>query len=318
MINDKMIDALAYADDEFISESMPLEGEDAFKAPRRRRRIRTSLIAVCLVLVLSAAVYAAGVLTGTIGIYKSKDNQPGIAYSKSVWTIDGVEVDHINVDALLPIVSEKEITGPVRDDAAGLLKEKQDKGELDSYEVRENENSPWHTVQSDEYIVDFSRSFSGQKELLDYIGCRYYEEMYIPGAISNASAGVTAALFKDDDPSDCYIETCDYEIRSKYDNIDINTQVHMFFGVEPIKEGRNGFTSLGGVIDDGSSSVESFTNANGYNGAKIYANEDSRWERYYIRGCIIKNGCFYSINIQCDWADKSDADKVFDTWAEHF
>ena len=325
MINNKMIDALAYADDEFISESMPLEGADAFKAPRRRRRIRTSLIAVCLVLVLSAAVYAAGVLTGNISIFKTKD-----ATTKTrTATIDGVEVDVIDIDVQIPLVSEKDITGPVRIDAETLLREKEKNNEREWSWVRDNDSEPWRKEYDDYYQVVSFKSFNDQKEALDYIGCRFYEEQYFPYENYRVDVSYQAELTAEGNgasngSTDVHFSGCNFNIRSIDEKIDVETWTMVALSsATVIKKNMVCNTGIDSILDDGSSTVETFTNSHGYNGAKAFANDISATrymevKGYYILGCIVKNNCFYEINIHCDWADKAEADRIFDTWAEHF
>ena len=92
-----------------------------------------------------------------------------------------------------------------------------------------------------------------------------------------------------------------------------------FVGRVPEKDSKC-YMGIGSFASDGSAAVETFTNVNGYNGGKGYANEG--WEdvnkEYFIRGGIVKNNVFYQIDIRCDWADKAEADRIFETWANNF
>ena len=313
MINEKIIEALNAADDAFVAESMPgVCDVPAARTYRRSRRFRAVIIAASLVLVCGAVAFATGILTAPFSMYISKKDNTRMR----IQTVDGVEVDFAEVDVWIPVISEKEITGPVRDDAAALLKEKQDKDEREWSLERSGEGQPWEKVYDDYYQVHGGKDFDSQAELLDYIGCKYFEPQYFPYDKVNAGVVYNATL-KDDKIT---IGDCNYTMESVGEKIIVKTWTMCSFSAGKVKKGMVCGTGIGSFADDGSTTVELFTNPHGYNGAKGYANEgySNKYEQYFISGCVVKNNCFYEINIYCDWADKAEADQIFQTWADNF
>ena len=310
MNSDKILFALGCADDELIAASMPQDGT-ARKHWYNSRGLKAAVIAIAVLLIGGTVAYATGILTAPFNLYRSKE----VSTKTRILTIDGVEVDFIDVDVKIPVISEKEITGPIRDDAAELLKDKQDKDERDWSWGRSSEDEPWVKVYDDFYQIQSFKVFDNQAELLDYIGCRYYEPQYFP--YDKMSAGVQySAMLKDDKVT----IDCTYSMSSVDERIRVYTWTECGFVSGKVKNGTFCNTGIGGFGDDGSTTVELFSNPNGYNGAKACANEgcSSKYEQYFITGCVVKNNCFYEININCDWADKAEADRIFDTWANSF
>ena len=328
MINEKIISVLGDAKDAFISESMPgITAAGSQKRARRNKRLMAAIIAASLVLICGVAAYAAGVFTAPFSIYKSAEAE----VKNRKMTIDGVEVEFIDVDILVPVVDQKEIRGQIRTDITELMQEIKDIETPAEDWIRLSKEGQYGCIDSDYYEVSGEKLFEDQKTALNYIGYSNYREQYFPYDKYNVLVTYFAVLEKNGKTDNPDITDCGYQISSTDDKrVSITLQANSFFVYKIPKDKERGicYTGMGSYPADGSVTVETFTNAHGYNGAKAYTNKSYSESplrpftegsgKYSIDGGIVKDNVMYSISIRCVWADKTEAEQIFTDWAEHF
>ena len=318
MINDKILDSINEIDDDLLDEALFGETEASAKVihmPRRSpRRIAAVIAAAVLVLGAGIGVYASGVLTAPVEIYRSAE----VEEKKSVMLIDGVEVDHIDINVRLPLTYQGDVKGPIRDEAAAKLAEKVAKDER-AWNYGNGPDAVNGIVTHNFYQISEHKEFDDQKDILDFIGLEKLEEQYFP--FENYSAGLSynADLKVGHDVKDLRLwGGLHYGMHSIDEPISVGTWA-MVSLTNDKKEIETGwcYTGFGGIIDDGTLSAETFQNSNGYNGAKVVSNE-GKTEKYSAQACIAKNDCFYQINLSCDWEYADQAQQILQTWIDSF
>ena len=313
MINEKILSALSDADDALIAESVP--GKDSAPANRTRRRsrgFRAAVVAASVVLVCGAVAYATGILTAPFSIYRSKEAEVKLR----TMTVDGVEVDFIDIDVQVPSISQSEVRGALRTDLEALMQKTMEIEGTTADWVKLGEDGMGRT---DEYNCEVlkGKKFDDQQQALDYIGLKNYEIQYFPYEKCTVYVYGHATTTREKGVSGMGINSCMYEIKSPDEKISVELWTSCSLVDVMPKKGAICYMGIGGFLDDGSVTVETFTNAHGYNGAKAYTNDGSA-EKYSITGLVVKNNVQYTSSISCEWADKEEADQIFINWAEHF
>lgn len=322
MRNDQIMSYMTEMDDELLLEAAPGACDmAALKKSRRLRSVKTLVIVLCAIAVFGGAAYASGVFTAPFSIYRSAETE----VKNRQMFVNGVEVDFIDIDVQVPVVSQKKIKGAVRSDLEAAMQETMKIEYNTSDWVPLSKEGQYGYVDDVSYQVLYSKSFKGQKEALDYIGLKNYELQYFPYDKYKFDLICFASVFKG---GEMEINHCDYSIKSVNEKMRIELSASCPIVSGTPKEGDICNMGAGGFPGDGSMTVETFTNAHGYNGAKAYTNSSmSEWARsaltegqdkYTIQGFVVKNSVQYSINIRSDWADKAEAEQIFDTWAENF
>ena len=310
MNKEMILQAMNGLDDADIMAAAPLTGAEKARVSRRRWT-RVAVIAACLVVVLGAVAYATGLLDTAFTIYRSAESD------EKMYITDENGVVHDSVQILLEVayMNENVISGPIRKDAAAMLKKKQDKGDI-ALEYAFDSNTGEKLIY-DFYQVDGHTSFDSTKEMLDYIGCKGLEVPYFPYDGCKYCVDYAAELNKDDDPDklkmfSCYYRTYDPDEGRK---IKVELMGNMMLVPGDVPKDTTAKVGIDGYIDDNNHIEELFTTRHGSSGIKIYT-ADGPGEWYAIHGCVVKNDFCYRIFISCDWADKAEADQIFQTWAD--
>ena len=316
MINEKILIALNEADDAFIAESVPgIEGVSAAASRRRSKRLTAVIIAAALILACGAAAFASGILTAPFSIYRSKDAE----VKHRTMTVNGVEVDFIDIDVQVPQISQSEVRGALRTDLEAFMQKTMEFGGPTADWVNLGEEGIYGRADGYHYEVWLNKEFDDQQKALDYIGLKKYEIQYFP--YENYKAAVSTACHATADSGSGFsgmdIGFCWYYVESLDEKISVELRAECSLINRKPKKGEICNMGMGGFPDDGSMAVETFTNSHGYNCAKAYASDGSA-EKYGIIGLVVKNNVLYSSSISCDWADKEEADQIFRNWAEHF
>ena len=314
MRNDQIMSYMTEMDDELLLEAAPGACDmAALKKSRRLRSVKTLVIVLCAVAVFGGAAYASGVFTAPFSIYRSAETE----VKNRQMFVNGVEVDFIDIDVQVPVVSQKKIKGAVRSDLEVAMQETMKIENNTSGWVPLSKEGQWGGVDDVSYQVLYSKSFKSQKEALDHIGLKNYELQYFPYDDCEIRFTGEAIVYKSSETDKMEITHCVYGIMSVNEKMKIELWASCPLVSGTPKEGDICNMGIGGFPGDGSVTVETFTNAHGYNGAKAYTNgEDS--DEYFIQGLLVKNSVLYDINIVSDWADKAEAEQIFDTWAENF
>ena len=313
MINEKILSALSDADDVFIAESVPgINSVPANRTRRRSRRFGAAIVAASVVLVCGAVAYATGIFTAPFSIYRSAEAE----VKNRTMTVDGVEVDFIDIDVQVPSISQSEVRGALRTDLEALMQKTMEIEGTTADWVKLGEDGMGRT---DEYNCEVlkGKKFDDQQKALDYIGLKNYEIQYFPYEKCTVYVYGLADTLREKGVSGMDIYDCMYEIKSPDEKISVELWTDCSLVYVMPKKGAICYMGMGGFPDDGSVTVETFTKAHGYNGAKAYASDGSA-EKYSITGLVVKNNVQYSSSISCEWEDKEEADQIFKNWAEHF
>jgi len=306
-----MINAVNDLDDAVIIAAAPLTGEAKVRL-NRRRWTRAAIVAACLMLGCGVAAYAAGLLDSVFTVYRSAESEVKMYIIR-----DGVTYDSVQVIMEVGYKNEKAIRGPIRKDAAALLKEKQNTG--DGALEYAFDGDTGEKIIYDFYHVGNHASFDSSKEMLNYIGCKDLEVPYFPYDGCKYCVDYDACLNKDDDPQKLTIDYCSYRTydpdNTRKIKVELNANMCLVPGDMPKDETAK--VCIADYIDDNNNIEETFTNRHGYSGIKIYK-ADGASEGYGILGCVVKNNFDYRIYINCDWADKAEADQIFETWVDSF
>ena len=302
MTEDRIINAMNNLNDDILIDAMsetPVAVSAGGRRPRLSRRRLVAIVAACLVLGCGAVAYATGLLDSVFDIYRSAESENKMYIIK-----DGVNYDQVQVILETAYKNEKELKGSIRKDAAKLLKEKQNTEE---------------EVIRDFYQTEGHVSFDSAKEMLDYIGCKGLEVPYFPYDNCKYSVDYSALLNKDDSINKLTIDSCGYYTYDPDENRKIKVKLLGDMCLVPGVVSKDMIAKVGiaSYIDDGTNAEELFTTKHGSSGIKGYTIE-GKTEHYGIQGCVVKNGFFYRILISCNWADKAEADRIFQTWAESF
>ena len=318
MINEKVIDAMNEIDDDLLDEALFGYNAEQSAILRKKRRLSrravVAILAAVLVLVCGIGIYASGVLTASVEVYKSSE-----ATKKKSFMYDenGNEIDHINIDVKLPAIYERDIKGPIREDAAALLSEKVAKDDRAWCYSSNDPNAVNEIVTYDFFDLTEYKKFSNQKDLLEFIGCEYFEEQYFPYENYEILLDYNAVVSVGQDIDDLRIRGLHYGLSSIDEPITISTWTTVFLKETEPEEDDYGYTGFGGIIDDGTSTVETIKNVNGYNGAKLAANE-GMCDNYFASACIVKNNCYYMIGLSCGWDHAEEAQQILQTWIDNF
>ncbi len=318
MISDKILDSMTEIDDDLLDEALFGEAAAPGKVVRMpgrpSRRIAAIIAAAVLVLAAGIGVYASGVLTAPVEVYRSAE----VEKKTRVMTIDGVEVDHIDIDVLLPLTYQGDVKGPIRDEAAAKLAEKVAKDER-AWNYGNGPDAVNGIVTHNFYQISEHKEFDDQKDILDFIGLEKLEEQYFPFENYGAGLSYNADLKVGHDVKDLRLwGGLNYGMHSIDGPISVETwtTISLTDDKKQIEESY-GYTGFGGIIDDGTMTVETLQNANGYNGAKVYSNE-GKTEKYSAIACIAKNDCYYQIVLSCDWEYADQAREILQTWIDSF
>ena len=266
-----------------------------------------------LVLAAGIGVYASGVLTAPVEIYRSAE----VEKKTRVMTINGVEVDHIDIDVRLPLTYQGDVKGPIRDEAAAKIAEMVEKDER-AWNYSDGPDAVNGTVTYDFYTTTEFKEFNDQKTILDFIGLDKLQEQYFPYEKFEGMLIYDVQASVGQDINELGFLTLGYSMGNKEEPVTVETRTMAALTFnKDLTEGGCCNTGLGGLIDDGSWTVETFQNANGYNGAKQISNEGMT-EKYSAWACIAKNDCFYQITLSCDWEYADQARQILQTWIDSF
>ena len=321
MTEDKFINAMNTLDDDLLIEAMaetPAIISSGARRSRLGRRQMVAIVAAVLIFVLAAG-FASGIFTAPIRFFNA--NEVWGSTSKAI--AFGKEVNMLGLQTQLEPVKQRSLRGQIKEDVKKLIKEEKENGEPHWY-LAEQPDGSMEKVYDDYYLVEGTVQFDSQDAAIDYIGCKYFEVQYFPyekilatvaygGMLENTALGERSRV-----GCGFSAESIDEEVKVK-----ISAEVNWSDSV----------CEVGGeaVCDDGTFAVETFTNANGYNGGKIYKTgirdgwvysrvyrENGKPDVYEIRGLLVKNLCVYRIEISSPWEDIAEANRIFDTWAESF
>ena len=324
MKSEQILFAMNDMDDEFVQEttlSAPME----LNRTHRRRGLKAAIIAAVLIIAAGTAAYASGVFTAPFSIWKSKDAEPVPSwvaeYPEDVTVLDGQIVntdqagkiteiiDTINIEIDVSDVKTGSVQGPLKDEAAQVVWEKF-RDDLSKGSINKDDKY---------YGSPYYKEFDSLKEAVDYIGSENYEGAYFPFEETETSVYVIGMYrwnystdILTDVPDGFDLQDIWVDYRGSNGRIDISEHDEV-----AIHGSQGGMYGFGGIPDDGTRQIETFSTSAGYNGTKM-TNVEGRTDKYGITCIIVKNDCIYRIFISCEWADKAEADQIFTDWAEHF
>jgi len=342
LLDDVLTDELPASEQKVIDlvaeRQVAVSSGKAGRRSRKRlgRRSVAAIIAAALVFAFGVGAYAGGVLTAPIGIFRTRDTEntaseyigtdddggmlpSDVGHTERYIDDDGNEqdLDFIDIASLVRSPGLDALNGPVKEEAPQMI------WKLHKANYRAG-SATGNTVV--EYngcvgsgINNYHKTFDTQKEALEYIGHRSLGEQYFPFDNCKTTVNVGGDYWWEnkgktelpDIPERFMLHSLELTTESARE--DINVRLYTSIALSDSATPR--LIGFFGLLDDGHNTTELFTTSAGYNGTKI-SSVYGKTSTCNISGYIVKDGCVCYIFINSSWQNRTQAEEIFNTWAE--